>query len=168
MRDPSPGYDPQRVIDCGPWLVLSGSEELMQTSVNQDDKGKGVARPATSALHPRVYALLIGLAGWFALSVWSFAGAGVTDYLLFVVSGFIFIVVALLTILSQVGRSNTETTGDHDRQSFRQWTLWDFDTWQGQLSGRQAALQILLPIAVAAFGMTAFGIVFHIAERGGT
>jgi hypothetical protein len=25
-----------------------------------------------------------------------------------------------------------------------------------------------LPIAVAAFGMTAFGIVFHIAERGGT
>ena len=145
----------------------------MQTSVNQDDNGKGVARPATSALHPRVYALLIGLAGWFALSVWSFAGAGVTDYLLFVVSGFIFIVVALLTILSQVGRSNTKTTGDHDRQSFRQWTLWDFDTWQGRLrmqptSGMQAALQILLPIAVAAFGMTAFGIVFHIVERGGT
>ena len=69
-----------------------------------------------------------------------------TDYLLFVVSGFIFIVVALLTILSHVGRSNTKTTGDHDRQSFRQWTSWDFDTWQGQLSGRQAALQILLPI----------------------
>jgi hypothetical protein len=140
----------------------------MQTSVNQDDSGKGVARPATSGLHPRVYALLIGLAGWFALSVWSFAGAGVTDYLLFVVSGFIFIVLALLTILSQVGRSNTKTRGDHDRQSFRQWTLSDFDTWQGRLSGMQAALQILLPIAVAAFGMTAFGIVFHIAERGGT
>jgi hypothetical protein len=152
----------------------------MQTSVNQDDNGKVVARPATSGLHPGVYALLIGLAGWFALSVWSFAGAvpsalapllryvSVTDYLLFVVSSFIFIVVALLTILSQVGRSNTKTTGDHDRQSFRQWTLSDFDTWQGRLSGMQAALQILLPIAVAAFGMTAFGIVFHIAERGGT
>ena len=31
------------------------------------------------------------------MSVWSFAAAGVTDYLLFVVSGFIFMVVALLT-----------------------------------------------------------------------
>src|ERR1700752_3166239 len=87
----------------------------MQTSVNQDDNGKVVARPATSGLHPRVYALLIGLAGWFALSVWSFAGAGVTDYLLFVVSGFIFIVVALLTILSQVGMRFRHLAGPTQR-----------------------------------------------------
>jgi hypothetical protein len=149
----------------------------MQTSGNQAENGKREAHPATSTLHPRVYALLIGLAVWFALSVWSFAGAGVTDYLLFVVSGFVFIVVALLTILSRVGRSSSSrptgdhdppSLGDHDPPSFRRWTSWDFDTWQGRLSGMQAVLQILLPIAVAAFGMTAFGIAFHIAERGGT
>jgi hypothetical protein len=102
------------------------------------------------------------------LSVWSFAGAGITDYLLFVVSCFIFIVVALLTILSRVGRNDSIAMTDDNRQSFRQWTSWDFDIWQGRLSGMQAALQILLPIAAAAFGMTAFGILFHIAERGGT
>jgi hypothetical protein len=75
-------------------------------------------RPVTSGLHPLVYTLLIVLAAWFALAVWSFAGGGVVDYLLFIVSGFVYI-----------------------------------------------ALQILLPIAAAAVGMTAIGIVFHIAEQ---
>jgi len=47
-------------------------------------------RPVTSGLHPRVYTLLIVLAAWFALAVWSFAGDGVVDYLLFIVSGFVY------------------------------------------------------------------------------
>ena len=58
------------------------------------------------------------LAAWFALAVWSFAGDGVVDYLLFIVSGFVYI-----------------------------------------------AVQILLPIGAAAVGITAIGIVFHIAEH---
>jgi hypothetical protein len=40
--------------------------------------------------------VLIGLALWFALAVWGFAGPGDTDYLLVIVSGFVCIVVALL------------------------------------------------------------------------
>jgi hypothetical protein len=140
----------------------------MQDSANQVGDDKRAARTATSTLHRRVYALMIGLVVWFVLSVWIFAGAGVTDYLLFVVCCFIFIVVALLTILSRVGRNDSIAMTNDNRQSFRQWTSWDFDIWQGRLSGKQAALQILLPIAAAAFGMTAFGIVFHLAERGGT
>ena len=47
-------------------------------------------RPVTSGLHPRAYTLLIVLATWFALAVWSFAGDGVVDYLLFIVSGFVY------------------------------------------------------------------------------
>ena len=35
-----------------------------------------------------------------------------------------------------------------------------------ELTGTQAAMQILLPIAAAALGMTALGIAFHIAEHG--
>ncbi len=139
----------------------------MNTPTNQNNNSKDAARPVTSRLHPRVYTLLIGLALWLALSVWSFAGAGVTDYLLFVVSGFIFIAVALPLILSRVGRTDNAATGHDAQPSFREWASCDFDTWQGRLSGAQAALQILLPIAAAAFGMTAFGIAFHIAEQGG-
>jgi hypothetical protein len=52
-------------------------------------------RPTTSWLHPRVYGAVIDLVTWFVVWVWSFAGIGVTDYLLFIVSGFIFIAVSL-------------------------------------------------------------------------
>lgn len=122
-------------------------------------------RPATNGLHPRVYTLLIVLAAWFALAVWSFAGGGVVDCLLFIVSGFVFIAVTLPLILSRVRRTKDTTLQDDEQLSFRDWAARDFDTWTGRLSGVQAAAQILLPIAVAAVGMTVIGIVFHIAEH---
>jgi len=136
-----------------------------QHDLNQDDLIQDPERQVTSWLHPHVYALLIGFAGWFALAVWSFAGSGLTDYLLVIVSGFIFVGVALQLILSRVGHTNEAAqTG---QPSLRDWITWDFDTSQDRLSGAQVALQILLPIAVAALGMTAFGIAFHVAEHGG-
>ena len=64
------------------------------------------------------------------------------------------------------GRTKSAARNDDNQPSLRDWAAGDFDTCQGRLSGAQAALQILLPIAVAALGMTAFGIVFLIAERG--
>ena len=94
---------------------------------------------------------------WFALAVWGFAGGGLSNYLLVIVSGFIFVVVALQLILSRVGRTKSAARNDDNQPSLRDWTAGDFDTSQGRLSGAQAALQILLPIAVAALGMTAFG-----------
>jgi len=128
-------------------------------------------RPVTSRLHRDVYGLLIGLALWLVLSVWLFAGAGVTDYLLVIVSGFVFIAVALPLILSRVKRADDATEADAVKaadkpQSFRDWATSDFAISQGRLSGTQAATQILLPIAAVAFGMTAFGIALHIAEHG--
>ncbi len=115
--------------------------------------------------------LLIGLAAWFALAVWGFSAAGTTDYLLFIVSGFIFVVVALTLILSRVGRkhsaANSGSTESGDRPSlFRDWMATGFEVWEDRLSGMQAAILILLPIVAAAIGMTAFAIVFHMAERG--
>ena len=104
--------------------------------------------------------------------MWSFAGGGVTDYLLFIVSGFIFVVIALSLILSRVGHGNdtVETKAAPDtvpQRSLRDWAALDFDTWAGRLTGTEAAVQILLPIAAAAVGMTAIGIVFHLAEHAG-
>jgi len=87
--------------------------------------------------------------------------------LLVIVSGFIFVVVALQLILSRVGHTNDTTEAGDSGLSLRSWATRDFDTWQDRLSGAQAALQILLPIAVAALGMTAFGIAFRIVEYGG-
>lgn len=56
--------------------------------------------------------MLIGLALWFVLWIWSFAGSGVTDYLLVIVCGFILVVVALTLILSRVGYRDPAMAAD--------------------------------------------------------
>ncbi len=122
--------------------------------------------PTGSGLHPRVYTIIIGLTVWFVLSVWLFAGTGVTDYLLFIVSGFIFIAAALPLILAAVSNNDKLPNGEPAEraakpQSFKEWETGRFSTWGGVLSGKEALVQVLLPFAAVAFGMTIFGIVLH-------
>jgi hypothetical protein len=123
----------------------------------------------TSRLHRGVYALLIGLALWMALWVWSFVGGGETDYLLFIVTGFIGTVIGLQLILMRVRRVDTTADGNSTEDgalSFRDWTQGEFETERSRLRAAEAALLILLPIAAAAIGMMAFGIEFQIVEHG--
>jgi hypothetical protein len=125
-------------------------------------------RPVSDHLHPLVYKAVVGLALWLVLSVWSFAGGGYTDFLLAVVSGFVFIAVAIPHALWRVWRKNqgSDAAGENG-ESFRDWASGEFDTWQGRLRGANAAVEILLPIAAVAFGMTAFGIVWHFTPGAG-
>jgi hypothetical protein len=119
--------------------------------------------PVLDHVHPRVYMALIGLALWFVLSVWGFAGDGYADYLLAIVSGFILIVVALTSALWwQWWRSQRPDPAQAEQESLRTWAAGDLDTWQDRIKGSNAAIEMLLPIAAVAFGMTAFGIVFGI------
>src|SRR5215469_4733427 len=78
---------------------------MNDTAHSDDHAGKAASagRPVTSRLHRDVYLTAAALAIWLLLSVWLFAGAGVTNYLLLIISGFIFVVVALISILSRVG-----------------------------------------------------------------
>jgi hypothetical protein len=123
------------------------------------------ARPVTVRVPQWLYRLLIGLAAWFALAAWLFSASGPTDYLLSIVSGFIFVVVLLQLILSRVrGRDTTAGTADASPR-FTERGEWDLDTRQGHIRFNEAAVQILLPLAAAALGMTAIGIALHIAEH---
>ena len=117
-------------------------------------------RPAYDELHPAVYLALIGAAAWFAIAIWGFAGDGYADWLLVVVSGFVLIACAIPAILSRVGRD-----GRGNSQKFRDWESGDFATWTDRGRGRNAAIEILLPLGAAAVGMTAFAIVFVVVER---
>ncbi|MFY9838239.1 MAG: hypothetical protein WAK55_17565 [Xanthobacteraceae bacterium] len=75
-------------------------------TTNRNKAGDRAKRLVTSGLHPRVWAAMIALSLWFVVWVWSFfsTGGGVVGYLLFVVSGFIGVVIALQLILSSVRR----------------------------------------------------------------
>ena len=122
-------------------------------------------RPASSGLHPYVYAAIAALALWFIVSVWvAFASDGYTDWLLAVVSGFILILMALPFVLSRVTRDDADDGAP--RRPFRGWAARELDTWQYRLKGANAAVEVLLPIAAIAFGMTAIGIVALVVSHG--
>jgi hypothetical protein len=121
-------------------------------------------RPAANGLHPYVYAAIAALAFWFVLATWlSFASDGYADWLLVVVSAFILIAVALPFILSRVSRDDAD---DGPRQTFRGWASGEFDTWQYRLKCGHAAVEVLLPVAAIAFGMTAFGVILLLVSHG--
>lgn len=118
-------------------------------------------------MHPRVHVLLVAVTAWFAIAVWSFAGPGIVDYLLFIVSGFIVVAVGLPLILSRVGRPPRAAMRKENTPSLRDWASSEYETAEGTLPGAEAATQIVLPIAAAAVGMTAIGLIFYFSAPAG-
>lgn len=142
--------------------------------MNPDHRSEG--HPQTDGdLHPRVYAAVVGLSIWLILSVWLlFATGGPTNLLLFVICGFIVMAVALPLILSRVGHNDPARYDVTNRDallrestlaSFRDWSKRKFPIWDSYLTGKEAATQILLPIAAVAFGMTIFGVALQVAKH---
>jgi hypothetical protein len=123
--------------------------------------------PVTSRAHPGIYAIVIALTVWFIAAAWSFAGGGLADYLLVIVSGFLGVAIGLPLILFRVARARPSLQGSSsqgdEQPPLRDWMRWRYDTWTERLTGSEAAAQILLPIAAAAIGMTAIGIIYHFA-----
>jgi hypothetical protein len=120
-------------------------------------------QPAATHLHPIVYAALLGFVSWLVIAVWGFARDGLTDYLMVIVSGFIVLFAAIPATLFLMARSQRTADEDsgHDQESFRDWARGEFGTWQDRVRGANAAVEILLPIAALAVGMTAFAVVAH-------
>jgi hypothetical protein len=119
--------------------------------------------PASTSLHPLIYWMIIGLCTWLVLSAWGFAGPGYSGLVLTVVSLFIAVVVVLSLILWHI--SAWRQTGPDREQPSRlaDWLSHDFAAWSGNLRGSQAAVEVLLPIAAVAFGMSTFALVLHLS-----
>jgi hypothetical protein len=102
------------------------------------------------------------------LAIWGFGYDGQTDYLLAIVTGFLVIAVAIPSTLALMvhRQSNSDEEMTSAKTSFREWMPGDFDTWQDRVRGRNAAVEVLLPMAAIAIGMTAFAIVLHFTEVG--
>jgi hypothetical protein len=128
----------------------------------------------TDHLHPRVYETMIGLAAWFVLSAWVFFGTtgGYAAYAVVVVGGLMFVAVAIPVLIWMTWRRNrvvdaeTRRADEEQSLSFRDWSASVFATWQGRLSGSEAAMLAILPIAAVAIGMMAIGTVFAIVSAG--
>lgn len=115
----------------------------------------------TDRLHPGVYLALVALGLWFVVSAWAFGGDGYTDYLLVVASGLIFIAIAIPAALWRIWRHHPHGD-DAPQESFREWvSASEFRTWQDRVKAKNAAIEILLPIAAVAFGMSIFAVIVH-------
>jgi hypothetical protein len=119
----------------------------------------------SNAVHPLVSVAILALTLWLIISVWGFASDVYTDFLLVVVSGFGLVATIIPLVLWRVWRKDQHA--DARRQRLRDWTAGEFDTWQGPVKGANAAIEMLLPIAAVAFGMTAFAIVEYVTAHGG-
>jgi hypothetical protein len=126
--------------------------------MNPDPKGSA----STDKLPPLIYVAMVGLVAWMALAAWGFAGPGYADVALTVVTGFLVIVIAIPFILWRVSLAHNDQP-DETKIGFRDWASGQFETWQERVKGTNAAVEIILPIAAAAVGMTAFAVVFHYA-----
>jgi hypothetical protein len=120
-------------------------------------------RPVNDELHPLVYKTMIGLTIWLVFSIWVFFGSGAyVGLILAMITLFFVVIVGIPTLIWLTWRRNVPA--DERRgisETLHDWASQDFTTWTGGLSGREAAMQILLPLAAVSIGMTVFGLVFY-------
>jgi len=121
-------------------------------------------KPVFDQLHTRVYAAAIGLVAWFALAAWIlFDRQDDIGLPLAMVSVLLFVAVLIPLALALVWRSHHAPDYRHPEAiSFREWRAGDFAVWGSRVRGTDAAIDLLLPLAAVAFGLTAIGIVFLI------
>jgi hypothetical protein len=82
------------------------------------------------------------------------------------VSVLLLIAVLLPWSLSLVWQKHQMARQRHpEKISFRDWKNADFAVWGSKLRGMHAAIDMLLPLAAVAFGLTALGIVFLICKH---
>jgi hypothetical protein len=121
------------------------------------------SRSVATGLHPLIYRIVVGLCVWFVASVWGFTGPGYTGLALTVVSLFVAAAILLPVVLSRISRRDDGRRSESVVPSrITEWLSGDFDAWSGRLSGVDAAVQVLLPIAAVALGMSSFALVLHL------
>jgi hypothetical protein len=143
-------------------ITNDGPGEIKEHAMTTDLLPVRLNQPTNDELHPLVYHSMIGLTIWLVLSVWVLFSRGEYEGLtLSVITLFFIVLVGIPVLLWLTWRRNVDPNERHSCVApFTEWTSHSFESWTGSVSGRAAAIQILLPIAAVAFGMTIFGLTF--------
>lgn len=122
-------------------------------------------RPNTPVVRefPReLYWIIVGLGIWLAVSIWGFCGSGYTAMVMAIVSLLIAVAVGLVSLVGLVMRRRRARDRSAPSGSFEQWLDEGFESHTGRMSGAAAAIQVILPLAAVAFGMTLFAVIHHL------
>jgi hypothetical protein len=121
-------------------------------------------------LHPRIHMAAAGLLIWFVIAAWLlFGGSGYIELALTMISVLVFMVMAIPLALWRTNLTAQRSAGSSRAPERACETL---DTWLGgrfatstdQERASTAAIEVLLPLAAVAFGITAMGIVFDLVR----
>jgi hypothetical protein len=127
----------------------------------------------SNQLHPAVPVAAVVLLIWFVTAAWLlFGGSGYIELALTMISVLVFMVIAIPAVLWRVKERNSHTDSiDSNRshtpgetQPLGLWLQGEFTTYSGREKRSAAIVEMLLPIAAVAFGITALGIVFDLAR----
>ena len=119
--------------------------------------------PVATGFAPELYWIIVGLGVWLAISIWGFCGSGYTALVMAIISLLVAIAVGVaLLVVSLVRRRREPRASRPPEGAFQQWLGGEFDAHTGQLKGIAAAIQVILPLAAVAFGMTLFAVVRHL------
>jgi hypothetical protein len=114
--------------------------------------------------HAGFYQAMVLLVMAFVLAAWGFsADPGYIRLALGVVTGSGVMAVALSSVMAQIwrhGRNDRQSAKAKTPASFYEWARGQFGSSEGDVSAQVAAVEILLPIAAAVVGLTAFAIVW--------
>jgi hypothetical protein len=121
-------------------------------------------KPVFDQLHPNIYRTAVGLVVWFAVAAWIlFDRRSDIELPLIMVSVLLLMAVLVPWSLSLVWKKYEWPHQAHPHKTaFRDWKEADFAVWGSKLHGMHAAIDMLLPFAAMAFGLTAIGVVFLI------
>ena len=120
----------------------------------------------SDGLHPAIYAGLAVCSLWLVASAWVFFGSEghYAAYLVAIATGFFLIAGAIPFVIWRVWRRRTpDGRADQPRIAFSDWWRGELETWQGRVEGWDAAVEVLMPLGVAAIGMTLIGLVFRLS-----
>ena len=120
-------------------------------------------KPVFDQLHPNIYGAATGLVVWFAVAAYRQSDI---ELPLAMVSVLLLIALLVPWALSRVWKKYQRPHQVHPhKMAFRDWKEADFAVWGSKLHGKHAAIDMLLPLAAVAFGLTALGIVFLICAN---
>lgn len=153
---------PQRIAS----VALMGDSGFTATEDVMSRELLAHNKPVFDQLHPRIYGAAVGLIAWFALMAWVlFDRSSDVSLSLMFMSVLFVVAIALPWALSRIWRRFQMPYELHPQPtSFHDWVDGDLAVWGARLHGRDAAIDVLLPLVAVSLGLTAIGIVFVIVR----